>query len=304
MRGFLALLCLIAACDSKATANDPGGGARAEQKSREYESCSASIQCQDELRCFDHACRRTARSTVGDYYAALGLQAKARGDNEAAIAAYAQAINQYQAENIKNIPVPDIDCAYGAALAAAKQKHEHAELAARVLHRCVLAAPVGSSLREQAIAQLATLSDVGLDPLLLGAPKTADLYLTKGPAMPSSDKVNVTVTASPSVSGKSYSAVPDKIAELKPQLVPCWETYTAASKKDTLAVTIPLKVSYYSNPDYEGEGGFTTKVEAPSGNAASPEGAAGQCVYKIIEPAIKDLKLTDSMSTKLTITIK
>src|SRR5262249_19702432 len=160
--------------------------------------------------------------------------AKARGDYEAAISAYAQAEAQYEAEHLKNLPVPDIDCAYGAALAAAKQKHDHAELGARVLHRCVIAVPVGSTLREAAIVQLATLKHVGLDPLLLGPNKPADTYLTKGPATPSGDKVNVTVTANPAVSGKSYAQIPDKVAELKPQLVACWEAYTAASKKDTL----------------------------------------------------------------------
>src|SRR5215470_10946146 len=138
MRVLLAAALAAVGCDSRATASDPAGG-RAEQKSKEYESCAASMQCQDELRCFDHACRRTARSNVGDYYAALGAQQRARGDYEAAIASYAAALAQYEAEHVKNIPVPDIDCAYGAALAAGKQKHEHAELAARVLHRCILA---------------------------------------------------------------------------------------------------------------------------------------------------------------------
>jgi hypothetical protein len=41
-------------------------------RSKEYESCGASAQCGDELRCFDHTCRRSSRSNVGDYYVALG----------------------------------------------------------------------------------------------------------------------------------------------------------------------------------------------------------------------------------------
>ena len=53
MRALLGiLLIVIVACDSKATATDKAGGARAEQKSKEYESCGASMQCLDELRCF------------------------------------------------------------------------------------------------------------------------------------------------------------------------------------------------------------------------------------------------------------
>ena len=81
---WVVLLCFVAACDSRAKASDPAG-VRAEQKSKEYESCGASSHCADDLRCFDHVCKRTARSTVGDYYAALGASQRARGDLENAI---------------------------------------------------------------------------------------------------------------------------------------------------------------------------------------------------------------------------
>src|SRR5687767_11533373 len=117
---FLPLLLLLLACDTKATANDPqtGGGARAEQKSREYESCGATLHCAENLRCFDNTCRRIARSAVGDYYAAVAAAALNRGEAEIAIAQYAQAINQYEAEKVAGGVPPEIDCAYGAALAA------------------------------------------------------------------------------------------------------------------------------------------------------------------------------------------
>ena len=60
--GRLALLVLLlAACDSRAKASDP----HANDKSKEYETCGASTQCADDLRCFDHACRRQTRSAVG-----------------------------------------------------------------------------------------------------------------------------------------------------------------------------------------------------------------------------------------------
>src|SRR5512143_3204393 len=69
---FLALVLAgtstLVGCDSRAKASDPG--VRAESKSKEYESCGASMHCQDDLRCFDNVCRRGARSNVGDYYAA------------------------------------------------------------------------------------------------------------------------------------------------------------------------------------------------------------------------------------------
>lgn len=293
--------CGVAGCDSRATASDPGG--RAEQKSREYESCGASMQCQDDLRCFEHTCRRTARSTVGDYFAAAGALARSRGDLEAAIAAYAQALGHYDAEKVA-LP-PDVDCAYGAALAAARTNKEHAELGARVLHRCVLAVPAGSRLRDQALAELAGLGDAGLDPVLLGANKLADLYLTR-PARPSTDKLSVAVQATPTPAAKSYSMIPDKLgqAELRGGLAACWEAYAAAAHKDALTVTIGLK-AVYTPSEYEDEPGtVAVKLDPPALAAGSPEAAADACVRQVVEPAIKGLKLSDAFTTRLAITIK
>ncbi len=307
MRALLAVavttVCWAAGCDSRATASDPPG--RAEQKSREYETCSASVACQDDLRCFDHMCRRTARSTVGDYYAAAGALARGRGDLAAAIAAYAQALGHYDAEKVA-LP-PDVDCAYGTALAAARSSKEHAELGARVLHRCLLAVPVGSRLRDQALAELATLGDVGLDPVLLGASKLADLYLTKGPVAPAADKLTVTVAPTPVPTGKTYALIPDKLGEpeVHAALVACWVAYNTATKKDTLGAVIGLKASYLAS-EYEDEPGtFVVKLDPAAGLAAgSPEAAADACVRQVVEPAIKSLKISDAFATRLALTIK
>jgi hypothetical protein len=304
MRALLAVALAIVGCDSRATASDPSAG-RAEQKSKEYETCSASRECQDELRCFDHACRRIARSTVGDYYAAAGALAHGKGDLEAAIAAYAQALGHYDAEKVA-LP-PDVDCAYGATLAAARKNKEHAELGARVLHRCVLAVPVGSRLREQALAELAGLAEVGLDPVLLGATKLADLYLTRGPTRPATDKLTVTVTPSPAPAGKSYALIPDKLneADIHTALVACWDAYSNASKKDALTVTIGVKASYIASEFEDEPGTFAVKLEPPVAlPAGSPEASADGCVRQTLEPAIKSLKITDAFTTKLAISIK
>ena len=302
MRIYLGLLLALAACDTKATASDPqgGGGARAEQKSREYESCSATLHCAENLRCFDNTCRRISRSAVGDYYAAVGAAALRRGEAETAIASYAQAINQYEAEKVAGGVPPEIDCAYGAALAAGKNKKENAELAARVLHRCVLAVPVGSALRLHAFEQLATLEGTGLDPLLLGAGKTADLYLTKGPARPASDKLTVSVAANPEPK-KSFAAIKDKLAstDLRGPLISCWEANFAATKKEIMSVTIGVKSAYVLSEYEDDPGVFVVKVEAPT--SVDP---AEACVRNAIEPALKATKMTDSFNTKLAITIK
>jgi len=309
MRG-LFVVCLVAAaaCDSRATASDPqGGGGRAEQKSREYESCGASLHCQDELRCFDHTCRRVKRSNVGDYFAALGAVQRGRGDLEAAIASYAQALAHYDADKASGNLPPDVDCAYGATLAAARNKKEHAELAARVLHRCILSVPVGSALREQALAALALLEENGLDPLLLGADHVADLYLTKGPKKPSSDKITVTVSAAPATSSKTYAALSEKLnaADTKPALLACWDAYAQASKKEVMSVTVGVKSSYVQDPNFPDEGGaYAAKLDNQQPNTATPEGAADACVRAVVEPIVKGLKASDSFSTKMTVTLK
>lgn len=290
-----------AGCDTRATASDPSG--RSDQKSREYETCSTSGQCQDDLRCFDHTCRRVARSIVGDYFAAAGAYARGRGDLEAAIASYAQALAHYDADKL-SVP-PDVDCAYGAALAAARSNKDHAELAARVLHRCALAVPAASRLREQALAELAPLGDLGLDPVLLGASKLADRYLTRAPARPAADKVAVSVAPTPVPPGKSFPQIPDKLssAELRPALVACWEAYSAAAHKDALTVTIGLK-SAYTPSEYEDEPGtFAVKLD-PAVAAGGPDATAEGCVRQAVEPAIKALKITDAFTTRLALTIR
>src|ERR1044071_8797289 len=122
MRATLALVLLAFGCDSKATASEPQGGVRPEQKSKEFESCGTTAHCADDLRCFDQMCQRPARSAVGDYYAAVGRNALASGDAPSAVKAYADALGHYDAEKI---PVPPaLDCEYGAALAAARSNKE------------------------------------------------------------------------------------------------------------------------------------------------------------------------------------
>jgi hypothetical protein len=292
--------CWAAGCDTRATASDPG---RTDQKSREYESCAASAQCQDELRCFDHTCRRMARSTVGDYYAAAGAYARGRGDLEAAVASYAQAVAHYDADKL-GVP-PDVDCAYGAALTAARANKDHAELAARVLHRCVLAVPAGSRLREQALGELAQLAEVGLDPVLLGASKLADRYLTRAPQRPATDKLTISVAPTPVPAGKSFPQIPDKLssAELRPALVACWDAYSAATHRDALTVMIGVK-SVVTPSEYEDEPGTVAIKLDPPASAAGPEAAAEACVRQVVEPAIRGLRITDAFTTKLAISIK
>jgi hypothetical protein len=297
------LLLLLVACDSRAKASDPAG--HAETKSKEYESCGTSSHCVDPLRCFDHTCKRATRSAVGDYFAALGAGQRAKGDLEGAITSYNQALGHYDSEKVA-LP-PDVDCAYGGALAAGKGNKEHAELGARVLHRCLLAVPVGSSLRDHALVDLAGLTDAGLDPLTLGRTALADVYLTKSPSAPSTDKLVVSVTATPPVTVKSWQSIPDKLAEpdMHGQLIGCWQAYNAASHKDTVAVSIGLAIKYTPSEYDDESGSFSVKLDPPAATAPGPDASADACIRGVVEPAIKDLKtLRDAFQTKLTISIK
>lgn len=305
MRALFAVAAVgwAAGCDSRATASDPPTS-RADQRSREYESCSTSSECQDELRCVEQACRRLARSTVADYHATAGAGLRERGELVAAVATYAQAVRQYDLDKLA-LP-PDVDCGYGGALAAARANKEHAELGARVLHRCLLVVPAGSRLRSKALADLALLGDAGLDPALLAGGKLADRYLTRAPARPATDKLAVTVAATPTPTAKSYPVISEKLAdaEVRGALVACWEAHNAATHKPQLTATIALKVSYVASEYDDEPGSFAVKFEPPAPGLTSPEAAADACVRQVVEPAIKGLRLTDGFATRLAVTIK
>ena len=158
-----------------------------------------------------------------------------------------------------------------------------------------------------ASGELAGLADAGLDPVLLGAGKLADRYLTKAPSRPATDKLTITVAPSPMPAGKSYPQIPDKLneADVRGALVACWEAYNAQAHKDALTVAIGLK-SIYAPSEYEDEPGtIAIKLDPPIALVpGSPEAAADGCVRQIVEPAIKGLKLTDAFATRLAITIK
>jgi hypothetical protein len=303
----LALVALAwggAGCDARATSTDPQAAPpRAEQKSREYESCSATVHCADELRCFEQSCRRTVRSAVGDYYAALGAAQRGRGKLVEAVAAYAEALARYEADKV---PVPpELDCAYGGALAASNGKKEQAELAARVLHRCLTAVPVGGALYGQALADLTRLADVGFEPATLAKAAAADVYLTKAPAKKSADSVVITATANPAPSGKTFALVLEEVAKpaLRGPLLACWEAHLAATQKEELAVTFGVKAKYVS--EYEDEPGYVSMTFEPGAAAAgSPAAAAEECVRAALEPIKKTPGLKDSATTKLTVTLK
>ena len=245
---------------------------------------------------------REGRSTVGDYYAARGARAGAAGDIDAAIAAYAEGLAAYETEKL-TVP-PDVDCAYGHALVRARGTKDKAELAARVLHRCVLAIPVAVPLRDQALAGLAELDQAGLDPTQIARPQLADLYLTRAPAKPASDKLTVTVTADPAPRGKSYALIPERLAQLdaRAALVACWERNFATTQSKDLEARLGLEVKYKAS-EYDDEPGTYALVwTAPPTTGAAADAQA--CVRSAVEPLVAPLKLRDAFQATLLVTVK
>ena len=151
-----------------------------------------------------------------------------------------------------------------------------------MLHRCVLAVPVGGPLRDRALAELATLSEAGLDPLLLGASKTARPVPDQGPdrgRRPTSSRSPSTATPQPA---KSFPLITEKLgeADLRRALIACWEQYSAASKKASMTATLGFKAGYIP-AEYEDEPGrYVVKAEPavalPPGPRRPPRPACGR----------------------------
>ncbi len=302
----LAVLALAGApaCDGKATASDPPAALAVAERVGEYESCATSRDCSAGLRCFDQACRRSARSNVGDYHAAVGARALAEGKSDAAITSYAQAVARYEADKL-GIP-PEVDCGYGGALAAARATREKAELGARVLHRCLMGTPPGSSLRERALAALATLDEAGLEPSHLALDKPADVYLSRAPAAPTTDKLKITAAGEPPPPGTSFALITDRVtaADLHGALVACWQPWFDATKKQALVVGLPIKVKYQAS-QYDDEPGSFSLALDPAPGGATPEATAAACVRAVVEPALATVRgFRDGFQTRLSIRIE
>jgi len=286
-----ASVALAVACDPRAKAgNAAKGGGSGSQLSTEYESCTSSLECVPGLRCADEVCRSPKTSIVADYHAAVGRRALAEGKVDTAIAEYVEAVNQYKADDNVDVPV-SLYCEQGAALVQARRNPEHAELAARVLHRCVLGTPNGSALRRRALDDLALLGDVGLDPLLLARAEPGDRYLTKAPKKPPTDSLRVTITGDVRTSSRSYQTFVTQMQSpaVRDMLAPCWEQYWKATSKTSLAVTVPLKHRFYEGV-YESQDGYKLVVGDAAAPADAALAAATMCVSAAMNDFAKDFK--------------
>jgi hypothetical protein len=293
-----ALWMATAGCDPTAKSVSGGTeGQTSDRRSREHETCSRSADCIGDLRCFDGVCRRGKLSVLGDLYTALGDRAIAAGEAAQASEAYAQALSRYEQEKID--PPAQLLCALGGALTnepgADKQKLERA---ARVLHRCLNGSPAGSFQRQRALTDLAALMGHGLDPATLTRREPADGYLTReveeqpaaaaaataaapasgAAAAPKSDALQVSVKLegrSRAGSYKKFIAYLEKTPDLRQALAPCWKAHFEKTKKDTMAVDVPLQ---YGHTWDEDETFMSTWIKLPEKKEATAEPTLAEAV--------------------------
>lgn len=294
---FCLVLAALSACDTRAQPSPAAAGpvSDPDRLSAEHESCGTTLHCGEGLRCYDGACQRTERSVIGDYQAELGEVRLAAGDLEGALAAYGESLKRYGVEKLA-VPV-EIECGYGSALAAGRNDKERAELAARVLHRCVAGAPAGSHLRARGLRAIAVLDEVGLDPEHLLRDEPADVYLSRAPARPKTEKLTVEVSASPVPTAKSWPATVEAIKGARAGLIGCWEK----QKKPSIAVAVPM-ASTYKDSGYDDEPGYYLTGIDPKAEPASDE--VGKCVRDVVGPAVKSVKGGGSWAATVTVTVQ
>lgn len=278
----LALLTLAGTgCDpnAKASSNERSLAVQ-ERLSRQHESCGSSLDCAEGLRCFHQVCQSPNASLIGDYHAAVGARALAGNNGNKAADAYTAAVNRYESDKV---PVPPaLNCAKGRALVALRQDRDKAEQAARALHSCLLGAPAGSKLREQAMADLAILGDAGLDPELLAREQPMDTYLTKQPARPATDALRVKATGDARTKARTYTEFL-ALLEAEPMRAPligCWESNWKATKKKTLSVTIPFRYRFLQT-DFVEDDRDQLSIEG----AEPAAGSAERCVHDALAAA-------------------
>lgn len=280
-----ALLCFLAAAacdpavrtDSRAGAATPG-----DLRSRALETCSRSADCAAELRCFDGVCRASAAPVLAEIQTAVGDRRLAAGKPREAAEAYASAVAQFDKEKLA--PPADLLCNQGRAMVA--ELGDRGEQAARVLHRCLIAAPVGSELRRRAMGDVAALVDLGLDPALMARKELAESYALVPPPAPPSDALAVKVAVqsrSRAGSLKRFQRMLENRPEVKAALASCWKPHWEATHSSEMTVTIAYRYGFDLDASEDLDHTWIRAAEAePPADPAEAE--ATRCVRAALDP--------------------
>jgi hypothetical protein len=238
---------LAAACDPSARTESRAGAPPPEdRRSREHETCSRSSDCAADLRCIDSACRPASVSVQGELFAAVGEHALAGHKPREAAEAFAAAVAHYETDKLP--PPAQLFCAQGhAILQEPGVAAQRLELAARMLHRCLLGAPVGSEPHRRALADLAGMIEHGLDPAVVARTELADVYLSGAAPPPALDRLELAVA----VQSKSRSSTVRRVTKYlqdKPEVLgalsSCWKARFEATREPTLQIALPLRYGY------------------------------------------------------------
>lgn len=267
------------------------------------ETCGASADCERDLRCVDAVCLPERTSRLGDYQWAAGRAALDKGDPVAATEALQRAVAQYETEEL---PAPAaLLCDTGAALARREGDARAGELAATLLHRCVLTAPAGGHDYHRGLAALASLEAIGLEPSLVGRDTVADSYLV-GTARPSGEPP-IMVTPVAAAKDKGFTAFTTNLSTTaKTDLLNCHTRFTTATKKTQLAVGLDLKNKAVLGDDDAVVGAkldATLALTSPDLDATAAE-CVRAAVAKAAQEFAKDRKASSgSWSGTITVTI-
>jgi hypothetical protein len=283
MRWLFWFFIAAAACDPAVRTDSRAGASPASDlRSRELETCSRSADCAADLRCFGSVCRTGGAPVLAEIQAAVADRALAAGKAREAADAYALAVAQFEKEKLG--PPAELLCNQGRAMVA--DLGDKGEQAARVLHRCLLAAPTGSDLRRRALADVAALVDLGLDPAVMARKEPADSYALKAPAAPPDDSLTVKVAVqsrSRAGSLKRFQRALETRPEVKTALAGCWKPYWEATHASEMKVTIAYRYGFDldSLDDLDHTWIRAGEAEAPSDPA---EAAATRCVRAALDP--------------------
>jgi hypothetical protein len=282
-RRVLLLIGLAAACDPAVRTDTRAGSATSgELRSRELETCARSADCAGELRCFDGVCR-VARAPLGaELQTAIGDRALAAGKANEAAGAYGLAVAEFDKEKLA--PPADLLCNLGRAMVA--DLGDRGALAARALHRCLLAAPTGSELRRRALLDVAALVELGLDPALMGRTELGADYALKAPPAPPSDSLEVKVAVqsrSRAASLKKFTRILESRPEVKSALAGCWKAHWDATRKSEMVVTVTYRYGFDLDALEDLDHTWIRAAEAEP-PAEPPLADATRCVRAALDP--------------------
>jgi hypothetical protein len=254
------------------------------------------MHCADGLRCVSNECRAERTSVLGEYSAAEGRLAMTAGDHEAAARAYDRAIARFETAKV-DVPA-HVYCEQGHALVALRADKARAELAARVLHRCVRGVPTASTKWRAAIDDLALLGQVGLDPTTLTKEQLADAYMTKEPTAPDASSLEWTVTGDARTRSRTYGGFIEALQndEAKAAVIPCWETYWRQTHTTELGVTLAFRYRFRldQNEDFDRA---VISIEEPTTNADPALAAAHTCFREALAPVADQYASTSGESS-------